>query len=320
MYTQCPKCETVFRLSAEALRAAGGQVRCGRCNGIFNALNRLAEEPSAFRASETPLELEARADAILEAGAPPAPPPSPPGADLEASMEFTLPPGELDRIFVDSVETLVLDPVEPMPEHVTGLEVPESVRRDMMAAFAQAATAPGTAPGIAEESGPIAPDGIEQPTAPRRLPPLLWSAATLLLAAVLAAQILTDRRDWIDAHTPYGNVLRALYARLGVTPPESTSLAAYQLRQWGVSADPQANGTLRVRASILNIAAQLQPYPLLRVTLLNRFGARVGTRDFEPSEYLGRPTARLLAPGERADATLAILDPGKDAEGFEIDV
>jgi hypothetical protein len=28
----------------------------------------------------------------------------------------------------------------------------------------------------------------------------------------------------------------------------------------------------------------------------------------------------MLAPGERVDATLDILDPGNDAEGFEIDV
>jgi hypothetical protein len=28
----------------------------------------------------------------------------------------------------------------------------------------------------------------------------------------------------------------------------------------------------------------------------------------------------MLAPGERVDATLEILDPGKNAEGFEIDV
>ena len=27
-----------------------------------------------------------------------------------------------------------------------------------------------------------------------------------------------------------------------------------------------------------------------------------------------------MTPGERADATLDIQDPGKDAEGFEIDV
>jgi hypothetical protein len=62
------------------------------------------------------------------------------------------------------------------------------------------------------------------------------------------------------------------------------------------------------------------PYPLLRVTLANRYGGRIGARDFEPGEYLGKPNARLLAPGERVDAILQILDPGKDAEGFEIDV
>jgi hypothetical protein len=98
------------------------------------------------------------------------------------------------------------------------------------------------------------------------------------------------------------------------------NLSVYQLRQWGVTGDPSANGTLRVRASILNTAAQLQPFPLLRVTLANRFGAKIGTRDFEPAEYMGKPVARMLAPGERADATLDIVDPGKDAEGFEIDV
>jgi hypothetical protein len=64
----------------------------------------------------------------------------------------------------------------------------------------------------------------------------------------------------------------------------------------------------------------LEPYPLLRVTLVNRFGGAIGTRDFEPSEYLGKPTAKLLSPSERTDATLDILDPGKSAEGFEIDV
>ena len=56
------------------------------------------------------------------------------------------------------------------------------------------------------------------------------------------------------------------------------------------------------------------------MTLANRFGGSIGTRDFEPAEYLGKPTATLLAPGERVDATLDILDPGKNAEGFEIDV
>jgi hypothetical protein len=121
-------------------------------------------------------------------------------------------------------------------------------------------------------------------------------------------------------HGPFGAGVRALYGALGAPIPQPANLSSYQLRQWGVTGDPEANGTLRVRASILNAAAEWQPYPLLRVTLADRFGKSIGARDFEPAEYVAKPTARLLTPGERVDATMEILDPGKNAEGFEIDV
>ena len=140
VFTQCSKCETVFRLSAEVLRAAGGQVRCGKCGEVFNALAHLAEDASAFTAGESSFDLETRADDILRSPAPPSPrreQPSPedfapPGVEIarlqildwdesdtsdrpaaessdpgteqlgETSLEFTLPPGELDRIFVET--------------------------------------------------------------------------------------------------------------------------------------------------------------------------------------------------------------------------
>ena len=44
MYTQCPDCATVFRVTAEALRAAQGNVRCGVCATSFNALENLSEQ------------------------------------------------------------------------------------------------------------------------------------------------------------------------------------------------------------------------------------------------------------------------------------
>src|SRR5450432_1668127 len=88
VFTQCSKCETVFKLSAEVLRAAGGQVRCGRCGEIFNALAHLAEDPSAFSVGETEIELEFRADSILESPAPMTPP-----RPAQASAEDIAPPG-----------------------------------------------------------------------------------------------------------------------------------------------------------------------------------------------------------------------------------
>ena len=384
MYTQCSKCETVFSLSADVLRTAGGQVRCGKCGEVFNALARLAEDSSAFTAGESSLELETRADSILESLGPaqgaqeaakdgedfarpgveiarieimdwPEDDSEPPSDD-DRSLEFTLPPGELDRIFVESKkaaarmppltppgspaspasptpptaptppiartaptqpsqpetaplsqplveiphpESVLVDVPRPARNRVSGFEVPEDVRREMLAGFEQHIL-PSLEPG-----------GGALREVPRRSL-IVWLSAAIAAALLLGAQIVHQNRDWM--------VVRALYGAMGAPLPAPANLSVYQLRQWGVTGDPDANGTLRLRASILNGSAQLQPYPLLRVTLADRFGKSIGQRDFEPSECMGKPTARLLAPGERADATLEILDPGKNAEGFEIDV
>jgi predicted Zn finger-like uncharacterized protein len=372
VFTQCSKCETVFRLSADVLRAAGGQVRCGKCGEIFNALARLAEDPSAFATTETEIDLEARADSILQS-APPLQPPRdaakepenlpPPGVEIarlqilewsdselsgegegdadaaddseepsaDTSMEFTLPPGELDRIFVESKARQRLPPPEPETEASRSGSDAEEIAEP---AHPEAAAPPSAAKRSAGPSGFEVPDEIRREMLsglePREPPLLLaepsgrsfivWLSAALAAGLLLAGQAVHQNREWLSSHAPLGGILRALYSGLGAPVSQPANLSAYQLRQWGVTGDPAADGTLRVRASILNTAAQLEPYPLLRVTLANRFGGGIGTRDFEPAEYVGKPVARLLAPGERVDATMDILDPGKSAEGFEIDV
>jgi predicted Zn finger-like uncharacterized protein len=427
VFTQCSKCETVFKLSAEVLRAAGGQVRCGKCGEVFNALAHLAEDPSVFAAGETSFDLETRADSILESPAPPTPrralassdeiaspgveiarlqildwnesdasdPPTPveeAAEDLgETSLEFTLPPGELDRIFVETKKSVHarMSPGSPLapqspppqspppqspppsvaaagePEEIeifsaaapesaipevavpesaavpaptptpaaapararapapapSGFEVPEEVRREMLSVVESpdADLVEIARPGRhVRRRGRSSPFGAAPAEADRLSVP--WLTAAIAAGLLLVVQIVHYNREWLAAHAPLGGSLRALYSTIGAPVAPPANLSAYQLRQWGVTGDPAGAGTLRVRASILNTAAQLEPYPLLRVTLANRFGGSIGTRDFEPSEYLGKPTAKLLAPGERADATLDILDPGKSAEGFEIDV
>jgi predicted Zn finger-like uncharacterized protein len=428
VFTQCSKCETVFKLSADVLRAAGGQVRCGNCGEVFNALARLAEDANAFAVGgESSCELETRADSILRSPAPPNPAPEPesdedfgpPGVEIarlqildwnesdatdgitvdlapeneepvsDPSMEFTLPPGELDRIFVESKkrqaanatpappivqetqepEEFEVD-IEPVPTQAKPLPVapppsapPQSVPVPAPAPARVSAATPARAPVPAAPMPPSARPKADQPPVdepaphpealaasnsafdvpdavrfeilsgiesaqplhelarPARTPGLKrWLTAAVLFALLLAVQMLHHNREYLVTHGPFAGALRALYAGAGAPVPSSANLSAYQLRQWGVSGDPAADGTLRVRASILNSAAQLEPFPLLRVTLANRFGTSIGARDFEPSEYLGKPTARFLNPGEQVDATMDILDPGKSAEGFEIDV
>lgn len=54
MYTQCPHCNTLFRVHAEQLKAAHGRVRCCRCRGAFDALENLGEAPAQYVAPEVP--------------------------------------------------------------------------------------------------------------------------------------------------------------------------------------------------------------------------------------------------------------------------
>lgn len=66
MFTRCPACQTLFRVRPETLRIAHGQVRCGRCDAQFNALETLAEDAEALvepvaapDAAESPVVSEA---------------------------------------------------------------------------------------------------------------------------------------------------------------------------------------------------------------------------------------------------------------------
>jgi predicted Zn finger-like uncharacterized protein len=392
LFTQCSNCNTVFELSAEVLRAAGGQVRCGRCGQIFNALARLAEDAGSFDVGESSFDMEERADSILESVPAEGEAPPAPAADDEeeygsieiaqlqvldfseenlidesvedaipeaaaevypdAALEFTLPPGELDRIFIESSVGIMppLPPLERSSEERAHLEASFEQAEFEQAELEQAAreqhVLPEPEPSEAEsieiesieiasmqtapddDGGPlpdievISNDTFDLHDAPKSLGKSfgLWLGAAFTAALLLVGQLVHHNRETLTAHGPLAPLLRTLYAGIGAPLGGSPNLAAFQLRQWGVTGEASGDPTLRVRASILNTTAQLQPFPLLRVTLANRFGTRIGTRDFQPGEYVGQPIARLLSPGEKVDAVLNILDPGKDAEGFEIDV
>jgi len=361
VFTQCSKCETIFKLSAEVLRTAGGQVRCGRCGEVFNALARLAEDPGAFNSGESQFELESRADRILES---PAAPPAPPDHSAAAHEEVS-PGGEIAHLRIEGWDADALaDAVSSAgvegassagvegasiagaelasiagaelaaiggaelaaiaAEDVSnaaaegigiGLNVSEDARRELLAALPQQAAAlPEFAAARATR------EDLEFLTrgGPKPRWRGAWIVAAVLLALILGAQVIHQNRAALAA-TALGPALRALYAKLGEDLSPAPSPAAYQVRQWGVTGDPGASGVLHVRASLLNATALLQPYPLLRVSLTDRFGARIGTRDFQAAEYLSQPPT-LLRPGERVEASIDILDPGKTAEGFDIDV
>jgi len=148
-----------------------------------------------------------------------------------------------------------------------------------------------------------------------------WAAGSVLLILILFAQIINHQRDALATDPRFGRPLTAVYTALGVQLTPRWDLRAYDVRQLGATVEAGSTGAITVRASIRNAGSRPQPLPLLRVTLQDRFGNRLASRDVVPHDYMpsGTAPAALLAQDQRIDAELAFVDPGASAVGFELD-
>lgn len=379
MLTQCPSCQTTFRVTSEILRVAHGQVRCGRCQTQFDALERLIEEAD---------------DGTIESGhymRPPRAipqPPSPPGQiEVEEPVEHEDITLEGRHIEISGVyegidesgqgqpqirEEVIEEWVEIDQDDATidgdfdsGIDTePEAI--DMREEYSsvveedadiEAAAAEIQAERAASQSGRwAAPQpqtsftsrGTREPASERtrRAPArvaaaveespdfdftsrrerertsVIWKILPVPMVLLLLVQVVHHYRADLARHPQVGAPLQSAYGALGLTLRPDWNLHAYEVRQWGVIADPAQPGTLKVRASVKNLADFPQPYPLLKLVLEDRWGDQVRAREFDPAEYLDPNTApdRMLAPAQQTNASIAIVDPGPDAEGFRFDV
>ena len=68
LVTRCPTCETAFRVTPEQLEIANGMVRCGKCIGVFNALEHqvvtTTEQPTEVASTEPDLLSEQEEEAL----------------------------------------------------------------------------------------------------------------------------------------------------------------------------------------------------------------------------------------------------------------
>jgi predicted Zn finger-like uncharacterized protein len=338
MFTVCPKCTLTLAVTAEDLRAGQGYVRCGRCLNVFNALLALSEEPTEVDAGDDAAPAYSQADPAsssqvsraLASDPQPAPPPEPPPLSVsdsqrarlktETSSDGAIENESTQAEGTGSFETIVLE-----GEGITQTEefAPQEALDSEIAALAQRLDAQHEheAPSANDDDAKDPPiEVVELATAQphyRR-----WALGSALLALLLIAQGINHWRDALASRPSLSAALTKFYARLGVPLDPHWDLAAYDFRQQGVASDPNDSHLIRVRLSVANRAARSQPVPVLRLTLLDRYGKRIATRDLSPAEYWprGQPARSFLAHDERIDSEIAVRDPGADSASFEIDV
>jgi predicted Zn finger-like uncharacterized protein len=351
MFTVCPKCTLTLAVTASDLRIGQGFVRCGRCSNVFNALLALSEEPDAAPGatpSAPALVVQERAPSVtapkpqgppaaIQPPPPPSPPPPPPppphGAAPQQPNASAPPPAAAreESNLSESRETGTFETIVLEGDGILQTEefVPEEAVDTQIAAVARQLAANQAAAERVEEMPPVedaepataavpAEFLLERPARDwRRL--LLYGAVILVLVLVLAAQAVHHWRNQLALQPLWSGPLTRLYRGLGMPLTPNWDVHAYDVRQLGAVADPGGSSTIRVHVSLANHAPHAQPAPILRLTLLDRFGKRVAARDLKPADYLMPSQAPLLQAGQRIEAQIAVADPGPDATSFELD-
>jgi len=140
------------------------------------------------------------------------------------------------------------------------------------------------------------------------------------LAVLLLLQILLSDRERLAADARWRPVVGAACAVLPCEVPAWREPAAFTLLRRDVRPHPARPGVLHVSASFRNDAVWPQAWPVLVLTLSDIDGRRVGTRAFQPREYMrGETLPQSIASGTEATVDMDILEPAPDVVAFSFD-
>jgi predicted Zn finger-like uncharacterized protein len=322
--TQCPHCQTVFRVAHDQLKLRGGIVRCGACNEIFDGNAALIEPslpPLPLPSPDTPLDLELDIEPAPEAGVEPEPvaapeplpaealPPEPPepepvpdetSAEPEPREErdVDLPSEHIVAVALDDVHSF--DEPDPVPEpEVIEQNADNADRVADDAAAAELLTGAPESASLAAGTGAVAtaagetdePEFIRQANRREHLgrnARVVMQWGTPLLALLLLVQIGTTFRNPLAARYPaLAPALSALCAPFMCKvelPMQIDTLAIEQGELQTLS-----ENTFSFATVLRNGSRTAQAWPHIELILNDAADKPVLRRVFAPRDYLGNP-------------------------------
>ena len=288
-------------------------------------------EPSKARANAGPLAPSPTSpEASPSAESRPAPAAAAKAADAE--KDVVVGDISLAGVIAELEASAAPDDAEPLdaakPEVATG--IPATVGLLGKNGLSKAAAAPagaGIEAAAADGDTLAAPAWVilDEAPAKRGVGARTWMYGSIAAGVLLALQVLHHYRSELAVTAVVGPAVRATYSMLGVEILPDWDLDQYELVvDWDAVTQPNADehGNLTIAARIRNRGPGDLPLPHVQVQLKDRWEATLGSRVFAPAEYLppGAAVHRSMIAGQIALAELAILDPGPQAYGFELDV
>lgn len=146
-------------------------------------------------------------------------------------------------------------------------------------------------------------------------------AGVIVLALLLAGQYVHKSREFLATYGMFNQTIGPVYRALGNPVMPAWDIKGWRFETTNGSTDESAQ-LLTIFSSIANRSSQPLPYPLVHVSLTDRWEEIVGSRVLEPNEYLaGNPDPRRpVAAGDKFTAVISIASPAEEVTGFKLNV
>ncbi len=146
-------------------------------------------------------------------------------------------------------------------------------------------------------------------------------AGVLLLSLLLGAQFMHQSREALATIPAFGNTVGPVYRAIGrpITPAWDITGWRFEVTKGSTN---NTNKLLTIYSRIGNRSDGALPYPLVSVSLTDRFEEIIGSRVLEPAQYLAGDfdPRRPVLPGNTFNAVISIESPSPDATGFKLNV
>lgn len=146
-------------------------------------------------------------------------------------------------------------------------------------------------------------------------------AGVLLLVICLFGQIVHAKRQTLSTSALFNQTVGHVYRMLGNPINPEWSITGWQFEATnGSIADDE--DVLTIYSRIGNRSSEPLPYPLVHVSLTDRWEEIIGSAILEPSAYLAadQNPNQPVGPGNNFTAVITIDEPSVDATGFKLNV
>jgi len=302
--TQCPNCDTQFKVTNGQLKVAAGQVRCGSCLVVFKATEH------QVKAELKPPEAKPRTPTAdprrkPETTAPAPKPASQPKAQLQAQAQ--------------PQTNHQPEPAEVASAQVRALNISSSQRTEKTDTTDLIKTVVATdVPTLTIETEAVLLTRTEQkkPSSAR------WLIGSLLAILLIATQLLWFKRNQLYWDTSFQPLYSSICQLIDCDIALRSDISKIANRSINITPHATVSDAITINLVLVNEANFQQPFPALNIQFSDLKGRDVAARVFQPSNYLDLEIVdpKSMLSQQPYQISIEVMSPGLRGINYQVEL